>query len=131
MANGKSLQTRIGSLLGRLGATSRPVSLRTVAKTGGNALLGIGGTTTTTDTLCDPQPTLELLDATIVGNSGGLYQLGDYSLMFSGSVSEATIRTSLIVYGDEVLKIIKMDPVAMNGVVVVWQVTARSIKPGA
>lgn len=131
MATGKALQNRVGALLKRLNATSRVVKLRNVTTSGGNTVLGIGGTVTTTDTVADPQPAVELLDADVISNSNGLYQVGDYRFFFSGAIPEATLRNRLIVYGDEILKVIRFDPVSLGGVVVVWEVTARTIKAGA
>jgi hypothetical protein len=130
MSAGSNLQKKVSALLKRLDASARVVSLRQVTTTGGNTLLGIGGRVTTTDTVCDPQPVVTLLDADIVAHSGGIYQVGDYELMFAGDIPEATLKSRLIVYGDEVLKIVKMDPVAMNGIVAVWKVTARTVKSG-
>ena len=130
MATGASVQRRVGALLKRLNATARQVSLRRVTSSGGNALLGIGGTSTVTDTVCDPQPDVSLLTADVIANSGGLYQVGDYSITFSGDTLESDLRNSLVVYGDDVLKIVKIDSSVLNGIVCVWRVTARSIRAG-
>lgn len=131
MASGQALQGRIGKLLKRLNVTHRTVKLRDVSTSGGNSLLGIGGTVSTTDTVVDPQPVVSLAEAQVIANSGGLYQLGDYEILFSGTIAETTLRNRLVVYGDEVLRIIHIEPVVFGGVVVVWRVMTRTAKAGA
>ena len=130
MASGKALQSRIGKLIKRLNVTHRTVKLRDVSTSGGNSLLGLGGTVSTTDTVVDPQPTVSLADAQTIANSGGLYQLGDYEMLFAGTIPEATLKNRLVVYGDEVLRIVNIDPVVFGGVVVVWKVMTRTAKAG-
>lgn len=131
MASGASLQTKIKNLLAKLDASGRVVSFRQVSTSGGSSLLGVGQTTLNIDTVCSPQPAVQLLRADEVAVSGGVYQMGDYRLTFDGTVPETTFRTSLIVYGDEVLKPVTWTPSAIYGVAIAWQVIARSIKTGS
>jgi hypothetical protein len=79
------------------------------------------------DVVCDPQPVVELIAASDVADSAGTLQLGDYRLIFSGAVPEDTLKTGMLVYGDEVLKIIKYEPFAFDQTVAAWQVTARAV----
>jgi hypothetical protein len=129
MASGASIQGKVAKVLARVNATSREVSFRTVSTTGGNALLGLGTTVSSSDTVCDPQPAVDVLRTDEIANSGGFLQMGDYKLLFAGSVEEATLTSSMILYGSEVLKIVQYVPVPIDGTVVAWEVIARAVKP--
>jgi hypothetical protein len=129
MASGLAVRAKIRSALRKLSATSRPVYFRTRTVTGGNQLLGIGSTVTVSDALVDPQPAVELLSAEQIAASGGLYQAGDYGLVFDGSIAESTFQTKQLVYGSDVLAIVRYEPAVINGTVVAWTITARSVKP--
>lgn len=129
MATGTSLQNKATRLLKRFQATSREVSLRTITHTGGDQVLGLGQMVATTTTVLDPQPVIEVYSVDQIAHSDGLLQMGDYRVIMSGAVTEDTIKNSLIVYGDEVLKIVKYVPAAFDQTVVVWDITARAIKP--
>lgn len=131
MASGASLQAKAAAVLAKVNATDRVISLRTTTTTSGNATLGINVGVSYADQVLDPQPAIEQLTAVEVVASGGQYQLGDYRLTISGAIDEATLRTSTILYGDEVLKIYDSTPQTFQGVVVVWVVLARSVKPGS
>lgn len=76
----------------------------------------------------DPQPALTFVRGEMVARSGGLYQLGDYDITIAGTVSEATLKSSTILYGTEELKIIEYVPSTFQGVVAAWQVVARASK---
>lgn len=128
MASGVGLATKVNALLRRFNATSRVVKLRKVTQTGGNPRLGIGGAVIAEDMVLDPQPTVSLVQPQTVGVSGGLYQLGDYQLTVSSNVTEDDLKTSFILYGDDQLKIVHFDPVTFGGVVVAWNVMARSVR---
>lgn len=127
MPTGIGFRDKIKSILGQLQATPRIVSLRDVTVTGGNTRLGLGGTRTVTDTVVDPQPAAQKLGASEVANIGGLAEPGDWWFIFDGTIAEATLRNRQIVFGDEVLHIVQIDPYAFKGVVVGWSVIARTI----
>jgi hypothetical protein len=126
--NGAALQAKIAKALAKLGATHKTVYLRTVSVTGGNSVLGIGQTKSNSDTELDPQPAVTMVDSWEIANSGGLLQLGDYKFTMAGTVEEATLRGSLVVYGEDVLKVISYKPSVINGTVVAWEVLARTVK---
>lgn len=131
MASGSSLRQKVATTLRRVNATAYPVYLRQVTLTGGDPLLGVGQTTTVEETLVDPPPAVDLLPTDMVVTSGGLYQTGDYRMTFAAtSLEESTLRNSLIRYGDHLLKIVKIDPVAFGGMVVAWEIIARTAQPG-
>lgn len=111
-----------------MNATSRPVQFRQVIKTGGDPLLGIGETITNVDTPVSPQPAVSLVSEDEVAASGGLTQLGDYIMIFSGGEPESTFQSRLILYGDDVLKVERYEPFALDGKVVGWRVLARAIQ---
>jgi hypothetical protein len=125
MASGPGLKAKANGLLKRFNATDRVVKLRQITKSGGNSRLGIGETTTVTDTALDPPPAVSLVEHHMVRVSGSLFQQGDYQFIISGDYTESRLRNSLIVYGDDLMKIIHIEPYAMTGVVVVWRVIAR------
>jgi hypothetical protein len=132
MPSGSSLRRKVATTLARVQASAYPVYLRQVTFTGGDSLLGVGQTTTVTDTLVDPMPAVDLLPTSLVVTSGGLYQAGDYRITFAATViEEATLRNSLIRYGDHILRIVRIDPVAFGGMVVAWEVIARTAQPGS
>jgi hypothetical protein len=126
--DGTALQAKIAKTLKKLGATHKTVYLRTVSVSGGNTVLGLGQTKSNSDTELDPQPAVTLVDAWDIANSGGLLLLGDYKLTLAGTVEEATLRGSLIVYGEDVLKMISYKPSVLDGTVVAWEVVARAVK---
>ena len=128
MASGAALLSKVSSILKRTNVTSREVSFRTVQTSGGNALLGLGQSVTSLDLPVDPPPVVMLLKPEEVAAGGSLLQLGDYSMLFAGSVSEETLKTSEIVYGSDVLKIISYEPIVFDGIVVAWNVIARTSK---
>lgn len=125
MASGSSLRTKVGTVLRRLNATAYPVYFRDVTTTGGDPLLGTGGTTTVTDTLADPQPAVDLVPADLVASGGEFYQPGDYRMIFAGSIDRTVLHSRLLRYGEEILRPVRIDPVAFGGVIVAWEVTAR------
>lgn len=129
MPDGLSIQSKISKVLTRLSPTSRVVYLRSVTASGGNSLLGLGQSVTSSDTAADPQPAVELINASEIAVSGNFYQMGDYKFIFAGSIEESTWQTSLIIYGTEVLKIVKYDPQVIYGTVAAWEVVARAVKP--
>jgi hypothetical protein len=129
MASGASIQAKITAVLQKLNATHRLVYFRTVNTSGGNSLLGLGESVANSDTEASPQPAVQTLSTDEIATSGGLLMQGDYRMIFSGAELEETLKTSLIVYGEEVLRIVKYTPAAIFGTVAAWDVIARSIKP--
>lgn len=126
MATGAQIQAKIKSVLGRLQATPRVVRFREVTQTGGDALLGIGGTSTVTLTAITPQPAAEMVKAEEITGDSGLIQPGDWRFIFSGDTSEDDLRTKQLLFGDEVLNIIRIEPFALGGVIVGWSAIART-----
>lgn len=128
MPSGAVIQAKIAKVLTKVGATYRVVTFRDSHPVGGNALLGVGQTTITNDVAIDPQPAVETLSVEEVASGGALLQLGDYRFVFSGTVPEAQIKTSNIVYGSDILKIVSYKPAVLFGTVIAWEVIARTIK---
>lgn len=111
-----------------MNATARPVKFRSIQKVGADDILGVGGSVSTIDTLVDPQPVVKQLSATEVAGSLGVLQLGDYEMIFAGTVPESTFQNDLILYGTDVLKAKSFVPTPFQGVVIKWTVIARAIK---
>lgn len=131
MASGAALRAKVEKSLRKAEATHRVVKFRRVTRTGGNPILGIGGTIGTELVEVNPQPAVEQLDAEHIATSGGRYQFGDYKFTFGGSVSESILRTHQILYGDEVLQIVQHEPAGvMQKTVIAWTVIARTLKQG-
>lgn len=128
MASGAAIRSKIARALGRLNVTSRTVMLRSVMSSGGNPVLGLGQSVSSTDVVVDPQPAVELIAAEEVAAAKSLLQLGDYRLTFAGTLTENTLKNSEILYGTDVLKVIRYDPIAIDGTVVAWSVIARVAK---
>jgi hypothetical protein len=129
MPSGSSIQSKISKTLERLNATSRLVYLRSVSSSGGNSLLGLGQSVSSSDTLAEPQPAVDLMTTHEIAVSGNFFQMGDYKMIFAGTIEESTWQTNLIVYGEEVLKIVRYDPQTIYGTVAAWEVVARAVKP--
>jgi hypothetical protein len=126
MSAGTAAQAQLARALKKLNATHKVVRFRLVTQSDGNTLLGLPGTTTTTDTDIDPQPVVEMLKPEEIETSRGLFMMGDYKLLFAGSVDETLLRTRLLLLGTDVLRIIRYYPAGtLNGVVLAWEVIAR------
>lgn len=128
--NGTAVQNKISRALGRVKASAQSVYLRTVSASGGNNLLGIGVTRSKSDTLVDPTPAVRQVSSGEIATSGGLYQPGDYRFVFAGSIPRETLRNCQIVYGTQVLQVMRIDESVLDGVVVAWTVMARSVEAG-
>jgi hypothetical protein len=128
MATAQSILNKTIATLRKVNATAKPVQFRHVSMTGGNATLGIGGTTQVDDVDVDPQPAVEKISAVEVAGSAGVLQLGDYRMTFAGTVDEATLQNDVILYGSDILKIKSYDPQPYQGVVIAWVVIARAVK---
>ena len=130
MPSGAAIQSRVARALRTVRASAYPVSLRRTVTTGGNTLLGIGVQRATVDTEMDPPPAVRQVTAEEVATSGGLYQAGDYRFICAGSISREALRNSHLLYGDQVLRIVRMDESVIDGTVVSWTVTARTMDSG-
>jgi hypothetical protein len=129
-ASGTKLRATIAAKLAGLSATPRVVQFRQQTRTGGNSRLGIGGSVSVTDTLADPQPAVQMVKSTdILASGSNLIQPGDWEFLFAGTLPEATIRQSQILFGDtEVLNIVHYEPYALNNLVVAWRVIGRTVR---
>lgn len=130
MPSGASIQARVSRVLSLAKASAYPVILRKTVIVGGNSLLGVDLETHVVDIAIDPPPVVRRLTADEVATSGGLYQPGDYRLVCPGTISRDTWRNSLLLYGDQILQIKRVDESVIDGTVVAWQVTARSLQAG-
>lgn len=127
MASGAQIRSKISSKLASLQATPRVVKFRQQTRVGGNTRLGIGGTLNTVDTLADPQPAAQMVNAEELAGTSSLLQPGDWEFIFAGTTTEDTLRTQQILFGDtEVLNIVQVEPYTLNGLVVAWRVIART-----
>ncbi len=127
MITGAAFRAKVTKLLTDVQATERVVQFREVTRTGGNALLGIGGTVTNTDTAIVPQPAVSQVTAEEIAGGSGLIQPGDWKFIFDSQVPEATLRNRLILFGDEVLQIVRIKPYPFQGAPVAWSVIARTV----
>lgn len=128
MATGAQIQAKIKAVLSKLKATPRTVQFRSISQSGGNTRLGIGGTSTVTLAPISPQPAAELVKAEEITGSGGLLQPGDWRFIFSGDTSETDLRTKQLLFGTEVLNIVQVTPYAIGGMIVGWEVIARTVQ---
>lgn len=126
--NGITVQNKVSQALARVSAGSRPVYFRSVEMAGGNSRLGTG-TPNLVDVLVHPPPVVETITKDDVFTTGGLYNQGDYRLMFAGSTEETVLRNSLILYGDEILQPYQIEPTVIMNTIVCWVVVARNVKP--
>lgn len=128
MPTGASLLKKVSAVLAKTHVTSRVVKFRTVLSRDGNALLGIGVTRANLDEDIVPQPVVEFISPEEVAFGGSLLQVGDYRMLFDGNVLESSLETCDILYGNDLLKIVSHNPIVYGGVVVGWQVLARTVK---
>lgn len=128
MATGAQIQAKIKAVLEKLQATPRLVQFRSVSQAGGNSRLGVGGTVTETLTAIEPQPAAELLKAEEINSSGGILMPGDWRFIFAGDTVESDLRTKQLLFGDEVLNIVQVEPYALGGVIVGWSAIGRTVK---
>jgi hypothetical protein len=128
MATGSQVSAKIKAVLDRLQATPRTVQFRSVSQTGGNERLGLGGTVTVTLTAIDPQPAAELIKVEEISSSGGILLPGDWRFIFAGDTDEDDLRTQQLLFGDEVLNIVHIEPYSLGGIVVGWGVIGRTTK---
>lgn len=129
MPNGLSIQAKVANVLRRLKPAAKTWYFREVTISGGNPRLGIHTSTSVTDTVMDPPPAEEVIADEVVATSSGLYMAGDYKLTIAGSIDESLLRNRLLVRGTDVLRIVRYRPAGtIDGVVIVWEVIARTAK---
>lgn len=128
MASGSTLKSKVAQILAKTHVTSREVRLRSVERSGGDAVLGIGQYHTLSDEPVSPQPVVERIRSLEFANANSLAQVGDYRIFFDASISETSLQDKEIVYGSDVLKIVSFDPVVFDATIVGWQVIARTAK---
>lgn len=129
MAAGTSLQTKIAAVLKKLNPKVRPVALRRRTLTGGDGLLGVGQVEAVTDTIVDGA-SVDLLEGDTIATSGGKFLAGDYRFILPGSIAESALRNCQLLYGSDVFNVVTYDPVSLYGTVIIWQIVARTAKPG-
>jgi hypothetical protein len=77
-----------------VGGTNRPVALRSIARTGGDATLGIRGTEIITDTPVIPDPMVSNLSDRELAMASGRFLFGDLAVWFPPGVSQDQIEGS-------------------------------------
>ena len=129
--NGAAIQAKIRATLARVNATSKTWKFRQVNLSGGNSRLGIYTDSDIIDLDLDPQPAEEYVSGEDVATSGGLFMMGDYKLTMSGDTDEDLLRTRQLVRGDDVCRIVRYWPYAIDGTVVAFIVVARVSQPNS
>jgi hypothetical protein len=131
------------SALNKVGPSDRQVYKRVVTRTGGDSLIGRGGTITHVDTLLDPQPLYQRLGRNIVGDSAPSQELlnngsnriaDDYQVTFHpDAVSQADLNNKDLLFvfrdasnRDEIFRVTDFEPVAINGKAVMFVGYLRS-----
>jgi hypothetical protein len=130
VASGTALRNKINGVLTKLHASVYPVYLRVVTTSGGNPRLGLGGTTSTVDTLVTPPPVMTLIKSEDIATSAGLLQMGDYECILPAAIEETALRESFLVYGVNQYRIVSYDPMGLGNVIVAWKVHVRPHEPG-
>ena len=138
-----SIRRRLDTVLKKFGPGDRTVYKRTVTAGSGDALIG-RATSTTVDTLCDPQPTYTRLARYDVGPGsrsemtaqGSKQEVANmYSFLCSPtaiSMAELVAGSTYLLLVDstndkEIFEITDYDPVAMGGVDIMFMVYAKSV----
>lgn len=126
--NGAAIQAKVKAALAKLNATSEVWKFRQVIHSGGKSRLGLHDSTDVIDIELDTPPAEETVSAEDVANSNGLVIAGDLRLTIAGDVDKETLRTHLMVRGDDVYRIVDYRPFAIDRTVVGWQVIVRMAK---
>ena len=126
MPSGLAIQSRIERALAQVQATERPVAIRTVAPIVGDDVLRIGYTADVVDMPVTPPPAVRQVTADEIQTSGGLLQPGDYRFIFGGSTDQDKLKHGQLLYGEDVLQIVRIEPSVYQGIVVALKVTART-----
>lgn len=147
MGRADAILTRVNTVMRKFAPLERTAYKRTITRTGGNSLIGRPGAVVTSDVLFDPQPVVTMIGREsvsgghttvehILKGSGSQGTADEYRLLFSAnsySRTELANKDILIVLKDasgneEVLIILDVEPIGMNGTDVVYTVYARSTK---
>ena len=126
MPSGLAIQSRIERALAQVHATERPVAIRTVAPVMGDDVLRIGYIADVVDTPVVPPPAVRQVTAAEIQTSAGLLQPGDYRFIFAGSIDRDTLKHGQVLYGEDVLQVVRVDPSVYQGIVVAVKVIART-----
>jgi hypothetical protein len=147
MGRADAILTRVNTVMRKFAPLERTVYKRTITRTGGNSLIGRPGAVAVSDVLFDPQPVVSMIGRDSVSgghtkvehilNPGGTQSTADeYKILFSANAysrTELANKDILIVLKDasgneEVLIILDVEPISMNGTDIVYTVYARSTK---
>jgi hypothetical protein len=139
--NAQYLRNRADYVFRKIGGMGRPAYLRVNSTTGGDSLIGRGGTTTSTDTLFSPQPFYDNVGnrlSMVLTTQGIKVQPTDYKFEFSANMvtqSQLEDASIQIVLKDdtgltlEVLNIVHVNSHSFGAQEVGFTVIARSVKP--
>jgi hypothetical protein len=145
MSRATSIVSRLNSALRKVGPQARLSYKRVTTRTGGDDLIGRPGSITVSDTLFDPQPQFTRQARFIVGvgakaedvDAAGTHGILDqYMFVFSPdsiALSDLENEDMVIVLKDvagkaELFDVTDYEPIALNGVVVMYTVFAKSLK---
>lgn len=114
-----------------LGMADQAVFLRAVAATGEDALLGIKGDETVTDTEVAPRPWVANVSEKKVAESNGRLLFGDLQVLFPPGVAESAVRgADAVVVGADEYRVVRVDTFAFQGQAVqVAAVVRRVVRP--
>lgn len=146
MSRALSIITRLDKALNKVGPLDRVSYKRIITRSGGDDLIGRPASVSVVDTIFDPQPQYTRLARFLVGpgaksqdmsDAGGHHRIAnEYMFTFSPSSMSMTDLTNddlLIVLKDsvgneETFDITDYEPIAMNGINVVYTVFAKSMQ---
>jgi len=148
MPNPTTILAKLDKALRTYAPVDKLVYKRVYTKTGGDALIGRGQTTTSTDTLLDPQPMYRRMTRYPVGPSaraeliitGGETSLGNsFSMMFSATampLSDLENPNLIIVFKDtagneELFRVTDFEPTGFQGTDVLFIAYIQSLSGGA
>jgi hypothetical protein len=147
MGRADAILARVNTVMRKVAPLERTVYKRTITRTGGNSLIGRPGAVVVSDVLFDPQPVATMIGREsvsgghttvehILQGSGSQGTADEYRILFSANAysrTELANKDILIVLKDasgneEVLIILDVEPIGMNGTDIVYTVYARSTK---
>lgn len=147
MSRAQGILAKVDSVLRKFAPLERTAYKRTITRTGGNSLLGRPGAVAVSDVAFDPQPIVTMIGREsvsgghtqvehILKSTGSQSTADEYRILFSAnsySRTELENKDILIVLKDasgneEVLIILDVEPISMNGTDISYTVYARSTK---
>jgi hypothetical protein len=147
MGRADAILARVNTVMRKVAPLERTVYKRTITRTGGNSLIGRPGAIVVSDVAFDPQPVATMIGREsvsgghtnvehILQGSGSQGTADEYRILFSANAysrTELANKDILIVLKDasgneEVLIILDVEPIGMNGTDIVYTVFARSTK---